>query len=187
MSAERIRVPALLSSSVTMWLSVVAAGAGVVGVVAWALLTQPLANQVAAFVLAVVLVGLIGGLATRRTWLDPSSGLLVREVAFVWRRPLAWSDATVLRPRDNHAGQVMLEVRGAGRRTSTYLPLLAVDAGGDRSQPPGFLRVLADQIEVWAPSRGAVVKVLHAQADHLETGGAVRDSPLARAYLARAR
>ena len=81
----------------------------------------------------------------------------------------------------------MLEVRGAGRRTSTYVPLAAVDLGGDRSQSPEFLRILADQIEAWAPQRGAVVKGLRAQADHLGSGGALRESPLARAHLARTR
>ena len=78
-------------------------------------------------------------------------------------------------------------MRGEGRRTSTYLPLVAVDLGGDRSQPPEFLRVLADQIERWAPERGAVVKLLRAQADHVAAGGDVRESPVARAHLARAR
>ena len=185
MSAERIAVPALLSRSVTMWLSLAVAVIGVVSVVVWALLTQPVASKVAALAMAVGLVAIVGGLATRRTWLDPSQGLLVREVARVWRRPVAWADAAVVRPRDNNAGQLLLEVRGAGRRTSTYLPLVAVDAGGDRSQPPGFLRVLADQIEAWAPQRGAVVRQLRAQAEHLEAGGGVRESPLARAHLVR--
>jgi hypothetical protein len=92
----------------------------------------------------------------------------------------------VVRIRNNNAGQALLEVRGEGRRTSTYLPLVAVDLGGDRSQPPEFLGILADQIERWAPERGAVVKLLRAQADHMAAGGAVRESPVARAHLARA-
>ena len=44
---------------------------------------------------------------------------------------------------------------------------------------------LADQIERWAPQRVAVAKALRAQADHVAAGGSVRDSPLARAHLAR--
>ena len=114
-------------------------------------------------------------------------GLLVREVLFLLRRPAAWADAEVVRFTANRAGQVMLEVRGAGRRTSTYVPLAAVDLGGDRSQSPKFLRLLADQIEAWAPQRATVVKKLRAQAEHAEAGGGVRESPLARAHLARAR
>ena len=186
MSADRIPVPALLSRSASAWLSVAVTVLGVAGVVGWAVLTQPVANQVAAVVLAVVMLLLVGGLATRRTWLDPAQGLLVREVARVWRRPVAWADASVVRARSNNAGQLLLEVRGAGRRTSTYVPLVAVDAGGDRSQPSGFLRVLADQIETWAPQRAAVVKQLRAQADHLDGGGAVRESPLARVLVRQA-
>ena len=63
----------------------------------------------------------------------------------------------------------------------------AQDLGGDRSQSPEFLRVLADQVERWSPERGAVVKLLRAQADHVVAGGDVRESPVARAHLARAR
>jgi hypothetical protein len=87
----------------------------------------------------------------------------------------------------NHAGQLMLEVRGAGRRASLHLPLVAVDLGGDRSQPPEVLRALAGQIEAWAPERGSVARQLRAQADHLAGGGGVRESPLAAAHLVRGR
>jgi hypothetical protein len=65
--------------------------------------------------------------------------------------------------------------------------LVAVDHGGDRCQPPELLRALADQIERWAPHRGAVVKLLRARADHVAAGGPVWQSPVARAHLARSR
>ncbi len=138
-------------------------------------------------VFGAVFVAFVAYLVTRRTWLDPDRGLLVREAAGVWRRSVAWADASELRVRSNGAGQALLQVRGAGRRTSTHLALVAVDMGGDRSLSPEFLRTLADQIERWAPERGAVVKLLRAQADHVAAGGTVRESPVARAHLARAR
>ena len=185
--AERIAVPRLLSRSATMWLSAAAAAVGVAAVVVWAFLTQPVGNRIAALVVGVLVVGFVIFLVTRRTWLDPDRGLLVREVARVWRRSVAWADASELRVRSNGAGQAVLGVRGAGRRTSTYVALVAVDLGGDRSLSPEFLRTLADQIERWAPQRGAVVKLLRAQADHVASGGAVRESPVARAHLARGR
>lgn len=185
MAADRVPVPRMLSTSASMWVSCVATALAVPAVMVWGFLTQPVENQVAGTVLLVIAVGVIGGLIARRTWLDPVRGELVREVWGVWKRPVAWADAQIVRVRNNHGGQALLEVRGAGRRTSTYLPLVAVDLGGDRSQPPDFLRTLADQIEAWAPQFGAVVRVLRAQADHLETGGGVRDSPLVLTHLAR--
>lgn len=187
MAADRIAVPRMVSTSVTMWLSAAATALAVPAVVIWAFLTQSAANRVAAVVVAVLLVAVVGGLVARRTWLDPVRGELVREVWGVWKRPVVWADAEVVRVRSNHGGQALLEVRGGGRRTSTYVPLVAVDLGGDRSQSPDFLRTLAEQIETWAPQFGTVVRALRAQADHVASGGTVRESPLARAHLAAGR
>lgn len=184
--AERIPVPRLVSRSATMWLSVGAAVVGAVGVVVWALLTQPPVNQAAAVVVVLVIALLLGFLIGRRTWIDPAAGTVGRDVCGLVPRTAAWATAERVRITDNRGGQALLEVRGAGDRTSVYLPLVAVDLGGDRSQEPGFLRVLAEQLETWAPQRKAIATALRAQADHLETGGGVRDSPLARRYLARA-
>jgi hypothetical protein len=122
----------------------------------------------------------------RRTWLDPDRGLLVREVARVWRRSVAWDDASELRIRRS-GGQALLQVRGAGRRTSVHVALVTVDLGGDRTLSPELLHNLADQIDRWAPHRGTVVRLLRAQAEHIAAGGTVRGSPVARAHLARAR
>ena len=169
-----------------MWLSVAAAAVGVPGVVAWALVAQPIVNQIAAVVGGLLFVCSVVFVVARRTWLDPDRGLLVREVAGVWRRSVAWDDASELRVRSS-AGQASLEVRGSGRRTSAYVSLVAVDLGGDRSLPPAVLDTLADQIERWAPQRRAVVKLLRAQADHIAAGGSVRGSPVARAHLVRSR
>jgi hypothetical protein len=186
-TAGRVRVPRLVSSSRTMWLSAAVAVVGVIAVVAWALATQSTANRVAAVVVAVILVLFLVFLAGRRTSLDTARGTVVRDVWGLPSRAEAWAGAQVVRVRSNNAGQAQLEVRGAGHRTSVYLGLVAVDLGGDRSQPPEFLRTLADQIEQWTPERAAVARSLRAQADHLEGGGAVRDSPLARRFLVAAR
>lgn len=183
MAADRVPVPRLLSRSGSMWFAVAVAAVGVPAVIAWALVTQPLANQVAAVVLGVVVLGVLLVLVSRRTWLDTSGGALVRSTAGLSGRGVAWSEAEVLGIRSNNAGQALLEVRGAGRRTSAYVPLVAVDLGGDRSQSPEFLRTLADQLEQWAPRQGAVTKVLRAQAEYVSGGGSVRESPIARAHL----
>jgi hypothetical protein len=168
-----------------MWVSAIAAAVAIPAVVVWALITQPMTNQVAGLVGVAVLLVFFGLLVFRSTSLDTERGLVVRTICGVWDRPVAWAGASRVRIRNNNAGQALLEVRGEARRTSTYLPLVAVDLGGDRSQPPEVLRMLADQIERWAPERGAVVKLLRAQADHMTAGGAVRESPVARAHLAR--
>lgn len=170
-----------------MWLAVAAAAVGLPAIVAWAFLTQPADNRVAAVVVGALFAGFVVFLVTRRTWLDPDRGLLVHEVAGFWRRSVAWADTSQVRIRSNNAGQALLEVRGAGRRTTTYLPLVAVDVGGDRSQSPEFLSALADEIEHWAPQREGVVKQLRAQAQHVAGGGAVRESPVARTHLVRSR
>lgn len=186
-AAGRIPVPGLRSRSASMWLSVLVAAVAVLGIVGWALATQPVTNQVAAVVLAVVLFGGLGALAARRSWMDTDRGTLVRRSWTLRQQEVAWSEASRLRLQPNHAGQLMLEVRGASRRASFHLPLVAVDLGGDRSQPPEVLRALADQIESWAPERASVARKLRAQADHLAGGGAVRESPLATAHLVRGR
>lgn len=181
--AARLTVPRLLSGSTTTWLALAAAVVAVPAVVGWAFATQPAGNRVAALVLAVAFAGFVAWVGLRRTWLDTRRGLVVHENLLVLRRSTAWADAETVRFTPNRAGQVLLEVRGSGR--PTYLPLVAVDVGGDRCQPPGVLRLLADQVETWAPSRTAVVRGLRAQAAHVEGGGDVRESPLARAHLAR--
>lgn len=181
--AERIPVPKLLSRSVSMWVSGVLALLAIPAVVVWAFLTQPVGNRVAAAVLGVAFVVFVAGLVVRRTWLDPARGELVRQSFGIWRQSVAWAEAEEVRVRANRGGQALLQVRGASARTSFYLPLVAVDLGGDRSQTPEVLRAVADEIERWAPGRGAVVRTLRAQADHLAEGGTVRESPVARAHL----
>jgi hypothetical protein len=183
--AERVAVPRLLSTSPTMWLSILAALVGGLAVVVWGVVTQPPTNQVAALVVLLVVGGLVAFLTGRRTWLDTRTGDVGRDVWGLFPRRTPWAGADRLRVTPNRGGAALLELRGSGHRTSIYFPLVAVDTGGDRSQDPHFLRLLAGQIETWAPERSAVIDGLRAQADHLESGGSVRESPLARRYLAR--
>jgi hypothetical protein len=186
-TSGRIPVPRLLSREKTMWLSVIATVVAFVVILVWAFATQPLVNQLSALVLLVVVVLLLGFLGGRRTWLDTGRGAVVRDVWGLAPRAESWADAEVLRVRSNNAGTAALEVRGRGDRTSVYIGLVAVNVGGERSQRPEFLRALADQLERWAPDRGALARSLRAQADHIASGGAVRESPLARAHLRLAR
>lgn len=174
--AGRVVVPRLLTRSLSMWLSV---GAGVLAVPAvgvWAWVTRPESRLAVAIVVLVAALGWVA-LLWRRTWLEPDVGV-VREVAGVWRRRVPWGDARSVRLVHNHARQVVLEVRGAGG--PVHLPILADDLGGPRSQPPAFLRTLADHLERGAPPAARVAAQLRAQADHLEAGGSVGASPLAR-------
>ena len=132
---DRVAVPRLLGRSATLWLSVAAAVVGGAGRRRVGL-GDPAREPDSCRVVGVLLLGGLGFLVLRRTWLDTREGLLVHEVLYLLRRRAAWADAEAVKFTPNRAGQVMLEVRGAGRRTSTYVPLAAVDLGGDRSQSP---------------------------------------------------
>jgi hypothetical protein len=176
-AAERVRVPRLVSRELSMWL---AQGAGLVGAIAvlvWGWTTQE-ENRPFVVVAVVFFLVVFTPLLWRSTWIDRTHGTVVRTIMGVSRRPVTWADAARVTLTSNRAGGLLLEVRGAGRRTSTYLPLADVGTGGDRSQEPGFLRLLADEVERWAPRHGEVVARLRGQADHLERGGDVRSSPL---------
>jgi hypothetical protein len=50
---------------------------------------------------------------------------------------------------------------------------------------PVFADVLTDEELSVVARSGAVVKLLRAQAEHVAAGGTVRESPVARAHLAR--
>ena len=85
----------------------------------------------------------------------------------------------MLRFRSNHQGMIWLQARGRGRRRSIHVPVVADDERGARSQPVEVLRLLAVEIRHWAPpDHHAVADELDAQADHLEAGGRIEESPL---------
>lgn len=179
--ADQVPVPRLLSRSPSMWVSMGVAVVGLLAVVGYYSLDD--ATRVPAIVVGVLLLGFLGVLLSRRTWVDTDNGGVVRETARVYRREVPWAEARTVQVRSNNGGQALLQVQGRGG--SAYIPLVAVDLGGDRTQQPQFLETLADEIERWAPERAAVVKQLRAQAAHVAAGGAVRESPIALAHLAR--
>ena len=164
-----------------MWVAGVVTVLGVVAVTGYFALDS--ATRVPAILVGILLLGFFAVLLSRRTWIDTAHGQVVRETARVYRRAVPWAEVRAVQVKSNNGGQALLQVQGSGG--SAWIPLVAVDLGGDRSQPPEFLELLADEIERWAPERGAVVKQLRAQAAHVASGGDVRESPIARAHLAR--
>lgn len=157
-----------------MWWSVGAAALAAPVIGAWVWVTQP--DQRVAVALVVPLVTLVWlAFLWQRTWLDTAHGTLVREVLGVWRRRLAWADASSVKILDNHGRQVVLQVRGPGR--PMHVALLADDLGGLRSQPPQVLTAVAAEMDRWAPEQERVAARLRAQAAHLQSGGAAADSP----------
>jgi len=179
--ADQVAVPRLLSRSPSMWVSMAVAVVGVLAVVGYYSLDS--ATRVPAIVVGVLLLGFLAVLLSRRAWVDTDKGQVVRETARIYRREVPWAGARKVQVRSNNGGQAVLQVQGS--RGSAWIPLVAVDLGGDRSQPPEFLELLADEVERWAPERGAVIKQLRAQAAHIAAGGSVRESPMALAHLAR--
>ena len=160
-TSDRVRVPRLLSRERSMWLSLAAAVVGAGAVLAWVGATQPDNRPFVAAAAAVLVLAVLAVLG-QRTWIDLGRGEVVRETFFVRRRAVAWADAERVALTGNRGGQVLLEVRGRG--TSIFLPIAADDLGGARSQDPDLLRLLAAQIETWAPERTAVVSGLRARA-----------------------
>lgn len=176
-----VRVPRLLSSDAGMWLTAVVSVLGLLGIAVWAVLTQPPLNAALGVGSALLVAMVVGGLALRRHELDLAQGALVRTWGPGYRRSVPWRTAQVqLVP--NRGGQLMLAVRRETGR-ATYLPLVAADLGGPRSQTPGFLRLLADEVE--RGGHRAVAGRLRAQAEHLDAGGEVLGSPLHRLMATR--
>ena len=146
-------------------------------------ITRP-TERVWVLLTGLVVLGVPILLMVRETQLDTVRGQLVRRVlGMEWAT--AWRDLSVLRFRDNGLGQVLLQARGRGRLRSAYVPVVAADGRGTRSQSPAFLRLLAAEVERWAPDRTSVAAELRAQVAHLEAGGQVFESPLLQRYCRR--
>lgn len=177
-----VRVPRLYSRQVTMWISMACGFLAWPGVLAWGWLTQSREDAVIGTVLLVPATVLMVGLGSRRHALDTARGELVRSVLF-WSKRIPWNGAEVATVH-NRGRVVLLRVRTPGT-WAAYLPLVAADLGGERSQDPGFLRLLADEVQRWG-GHTRVASVLRAQADHVAAGGPVLASPLAREHLTRA-
>lgn len=149
----------------------------VLGTEGWMFVTDPSTRPWVVAMLAGSPV-LFASLLNLDTWLDTAGGRLRHRRAWLVHWQVRWAEATVLRFRSNHLGMVVLQVRGAGWR-SIFVPVVADDMRGPRSPPTLLLRLLADEVRRWAPERHHhVAAQLDAQADHLDEGGSVRDSPL---------
>jgi hypothetical protein len=164
-----------------MWASVVVAFVGALAVCGWIAATDE-SNRPIAVAVGVLVVVVTVLVVSRRRWVEPASGEIVVST-FGLRRRWRLAEATAVRLVPNHAGQVLLQVRDPARRTVFSYALVARDVGGERALPPAVLRALADQVDRWAPAARGAVEALRAQAEHLEVGGPVADSPLTRRHL----
>ncbi|WP_282946414.1 hypothetical protein [Cellulomonas endometrii] len=112
--------------------------------------------------------------------LDRAAGVLSPERRSFRVRPVAL-DRRAYAVVTAGRSQVQLTVeRAAGWRRAS-VPLLDVRSGREAAQPADAVRALADALESRGVGNGArVVADLRAHAAHLERGGAVTSSPLAR-------
>ncbi len=185
MTAEPIlisRVPGQRRREVGWWLYVAATYALALAVAAWEWVTDPATRPwVAGGVL--LLGGILTSTVAQQTWLDQAGGRLLHRRAWVARWEVPWVEARVVRLRHNFKGMVLLQVRGRHRLLGLYLPVAGDDERGPRGQPPEVLRRLAGEIRRWASAaHHEVADALDAQADHLERGGSIHDSPVLTAH-----
>ena len=178
----RVPIPRLLTRDAGMWLALAAGVLAVPAVGAWVWVTRP-ESRVAVAVMVPLMALLWVALVWRRTWLEPDRGVLVHEVARVWRRSVRLAEASA-RIVDNRGRQVLLEVRGPGG--TVRIALLADDLGGLRALPPDTLGLLSEQLGRWPPAQGQAIDRLRAQAEHLASGGEVARSPFGRLLQVRA-
>ena len=171
--SERVTIQPLTSRTGSVWLTgTVVLVAGVLGYLA---ATRPDQRSLIA-VIALVIVIAVLGLLSRRTWIEPANGTVVRETFWSWRRRAELSSATAVALVDNRSGGLLLRISD-GR--NMQLPLLLLSDYVQRSQPPKVLRLLADQVDRHVPNGGRVAQQLHRQADFIAAGGPAVQSPLA--------
>lgn len=174
----QVTIRRLVTSSPTMIASLVATLVGAVVVVGWGLVTQTGVNRAMAMIVGLLLVVSVAMIALRRTWVDTDAGTISRRIIGLPTRTVTWADATVVDLQPNRGGQLNLRVEGSSG--TIVAAVLAVDPGRDRSMEPDQLRLLAAELERWAPGRARLTEALRAQADHVEAGGSIRESPFAR-------
>lgn len=125
---------------------------------------------------------LVWYLTTTRLWLEPDRGVFVEAHFGFLRREIPLPKMTEVKFVDNRAGGLLLGMRRPGRRRRYLLSLLVISDYGGSTVLAEYLRLYADQLERWVPAqaRGDVVAGLRKQVAHLESGGSVEDSPLAK-------
>jgi hypothetical protein len=150
---DRVTVPRMLSRAPTMWISVAATVLGFVGLSVYFGMKPD--TRVAMVVFDILFILFFAVLLSRRVVIDTRTGTVTSETLRVWRRTATWDRATL---QTTYTGQRLLSVGPA------HIPLAADDMGGERSQSPEFLELLAGQVEQWAPDKVSVVRELRARA-----------------------
>ncbi len=175
-AAERIPVPLLRSRTLLRWqLFTVAL---VVGTQIWHFVTYPDQRWYVLLLLPPVAV-FATWVATFRIWVEPGTGTVVmRRFSHHRRVRLAAARAVRLIGSGDRGVQLMVS-EGGGLRRSIFLPLLALGMYVERSQDAATLRILADQLDRWAPAHAELAQLLRRQAAHEAAGGAPDTSPLA--------
>ena len=167
-------IPRLTSRSARLWggATVVAVVVVLVGLV----VLQP-AYAVPALVVGVLLAAAVVFLVSGRQTFDPASGEVVSQRLWL-RRSVGLDRLRTVALVDNRAGGLNLTLTPDSGR-ALLVPVLLLSDYVQRSQEPGLLRLLADQLEQRSSASGKVPGRLRRQAEHLEHGGTAADSPLA--------
>lgn len=112
----------------------------------------------------------------------PETGEILWQRFGVWRSRLDLATVESLELVSDPGGSVGIAMRARGQRSKRRVPVLMNTLYAKRSMEPDTLRRLAAEIAVHVPAHvaGAVPGRLRAQADHVGSGGALEDSPLAR-------
>lgn len=175
-TAAQVTIRRLVTTSPTMIASVAVAAVGAVVVVVGGLVTRTGVDRIVSVIVGPLLLVCVAMILVRRTWVDTDAGTISRSI-FGWpTRTVPWAEAAVDLQR-NHGGQLNLRVKGS---SGTILAtVLAIDLGGDRVMQPDQLRLLAEEMERWAPAKARLAQAFRAQADHIESGGSIADSPFA--------
>src|SRR4051794_22198138 len=175
MASERVPVPRLTSRSALVW--VVGTLVVLLAVMGFLAVSQP---QYAVPAVVVALLALVAGvgIASRRQWLEPGTGRFTVEWLWSMRRSVNLADASTVRLVDNRGGGLMLAV-GPRSGRPMMVPVLLLSDYVQESQPADLLRLLADQVDAFAPQPGKVPGRLRRQAEHVAAGGPAAESPLA--------
>jgi hypothetical protein len=149
MAEARVLIPRLTSPSAMRW--VAATAVAVAGVLAYGWTTRPADRWAVLAIGASLAVGSVWAVS-QRTWIEPSTGTVIRSTFWCLRRRVQLRAAAITLV-DNRHGGLMLAV--AGRRT-IHLPVLLATDHVRRAQSSEILRLLAEQIVRHAPHAGTV-------------------------------
>lgn len=127
----------------------------------------------------IALLGYLGAvLLLADTWIDPATGTVTRRRWSLRPVRISLADVTAVQLSTSGGGGARLVLRDGRRRTT--VDLVSVTLFASVAQQGPTLRMLAEVLEahVVPAVRGDVPRRLRAQADHVDRGGAVENSPL---------